>query len=81
LDRETIGRAASQTGGRVVVAEDHFPAGGLGEAVAVALAGKARIVHLCVRELPRSGKPEELLEAYGISASHIVRAVRDLIRP
>jgi len=81
LDRKTIGCAADQTGGRVVVVEDHFPAGGLGEAVAIALAGKARVIHLCVRELPRSGKPDELLEAYGISASHIVRAVKDLIRP
>jgi transketolase len=81
LDRETIGREAAQTGGRVVIAEDHFPAGGLGEAVAVALAGEARLIHLCIRDLPRSGKPAELMEAYGISASHIVRAVKDLIRP
>jgi transketolase len=79
LDTETILREAAQTGGRVVVAEDHFPAGGLGEAVAGALAGKARIVHLCVRELPRSGKPAELLAAYGISSSHIVQAVKELM--
>jgi transketolase len=81
LDRETIVREAVQTGGRVIVAEDHFPGGGLGEAVAAVLAGEAKIVHLCVRELPRSGKPDELLAAYGISASHIVRAVKDLTRP
>ncbi len=80
LDKETIIREAAQTGGRVVVAEDHFQAGGLGEAVAASLAGEARIVHLCVRELPRSGKPDELLAAYGISASHIVRAVKGLIQ-
>jgi len=80
LDIETIAREIAQTGGRVVVAEDHFPGGGLGEAVAAGLAGRARITHLCVRDLPRSGKPQELLEAYGISASHIVRAVHDLSR-
>ena len=80
LDRETIVREAAQTGGRVVVAEDHFPGGGLGEAVAAALAGGTKIIHLCVRELPRSGKPDELLAAYGISASHIVHAAKDLIR-
>jgi transketolase len=80
LDRETIVREAGQTGARVVVAEDHFPAGGLGEAVAAALAGEARIVHLCVRELPRSGKPDELLAAYGINACHIVRAVKSLLQ-
>jgi len=81
LDSETIIREAAQTGRRVVVAEDHFPGGGLGEAVASVLAGGAKITHLCVRELPRSGKPAELLAAYGISASHIVKAVKDLIRP
>jgi len=81
LDRETIVRETAQTGSRVVVAEDHFPAGGLGEAVAAALAGGAKIIHLCVRELPRSGKPDELLVAYGINASHIVQAVKKLIQP
>ena len=80
LDVETIAREAAETGGRVVVVEDHFPAGGLGEAVASGLAGQARIIHLCVRDLPRSGKPQELLEAYGISSSHIVRAVHELLR-
>ena len=80
LDRETIAREVAETGGRAVVIEDHFAAGGLGEAVAAALAGSARISHLCVRDLPRSGKPAELLEAYGISASHIVRAVKELIK-
>jgi transketolase len=80
LDRETIVREVAGTEGRAVVVEDHFPAGGLGEAVSAALAGSARISHLCVRELPRSGKPAELLEAFGISASHIVRAVRELIK-
>jgi transketolase len=79
LDRATILRETAQTGGRVIVAEDHFPAGGLGEAVAGALAGSARLIHLCVRELPRSGKPDELLSAYGISAAHIVQAVKDLM--
>ncbi|MGB3400797.1 MAG: transketolase C-terminal domain-containing protein, partial [Candidatus Deferrimicrobiaceae bacterium] len=80
LDRETLVREVAETGGRAVVVEDHFPAGGLGEAVASALAGSARIKHLCVRDLPRSGKSAELLEAYGISASHIVRAVKDLVK-
>jgi len=77
LDRDGIARAAAETGGRVVVVEDHFAGGGLGEAVAGALAGKAALVHLCVRELPRSGKPDELLDLYGIGARHIVRAVKE----
>jgi transketolase len=46
--------------------------------VAGALAGRASLAHLCIRELPRSGKPDELLERFGISASHIARAVKEL---
>jgi transketolase len=79
LDGATIAREVAKTGGAAVVVEDHFPGGGLGEAVASALAGRAVLRHLCVRELPRSGKPAELLERYGISAGHIVRAVKDLL--
>jgi transketolase len=78
LDSGTIGREVAETGGRAIVVEDHYPGGGLGEAVAAALAGKAVLKHLCIRELPRSGKAEELLEKYGISAGHIVQAVREL---
>ena len=79
LDSETIRREAAETGGRVVVVEDHYPGGGLGDAVAQALAGTATAFrHLCVRELPRSGKPGELLERFGLSASHIVRAAKEL---
>jgi transketolase len=79
LDAVGLRHHAAECGGRVVVVEDHFPAGGLGEAVAAELAGSARIVHLCVRELPRSGKPDELLEAYGISAPRIRQAVENLL--
>jgi transketolase len=77
LDGETILKNVAETGSRAVVVEDHFEAGGLGEAVASALAGRARIKHLCVRELPRSGKPDELMDRYGISARHIIAAVKD----
>jgi len=80
LDAIGIMRETQETGGRVIVVEDHFPAGGLGEAVAAALSGKAKVIHLCVRELPRSGKPEELLDAFGISSRHIQAAVKSLIQ-
>lgn len=80
LDRETITKEVRETGGRAVVVEDHFPAGGLGEAVAAALAGNGRLIHLCIKDLPRSGKPAELMETYGISAGHIVNAVKELVR-
>jgi transketolase len=78
LDKETIAREVAETGGRAVVVEDHYAGGGLGDAVAQALAGRAALKHLCIRELPRSGKPDELLERYGISASHIAQAAREL---
>ena len=51
-------------------------------AVLAALAEKdehARVLKLAVREMPRSGKPEELLNAYGIDAEHIAAAVRQLV--
>jgi transketolase len=79
LDCETIVREVAETGRKAVVVEDHFPNGGLGEAVALALAGSAKIVHLCVKDLPRSGKPAELMDMYGISAPHVIRAVKELI--
>ncbi len=79
LDVPGLRRAAAECGGRVVVVEDHYPAGGLGEAVAAALSGAARVVHLCVRELPRSGKPGELIELYGIGAESIAAAVKSLL--
>ncbi len=78
LDADGLRRAVREAGGKAVVVEDHFEAGGLGEAVAAALAGEAQIRHLCVRELPRSGPSSELLDKYGIDAAHIVAAVKAL---
>ena len=71
--------AGRATGGRIITVEDHYAAGGIGDAVAEAV-GEADIqVHrIAVREIPRSGKPEELLDRFGISARHIVSAVRSV---
>jgi transketolase len=80
LDKENISRQVKQTEGKAVVVEDHFERGGLGDAVAMALAGRASIEHLAVKELPRSGKPGELMEKYGIDSGHIVAAVKRLVR-
>ena len=77
VDRDTLLRAAQATGGRLITVEDHYSAGGIGDAVAAAVADAGFTVHrLAVREIPRSGKPEELLDRYGISAAHIAEAVR-----
>jgi transketolase len=74
LDESAIKSAAK--GRKVVVVEDHYPEGGLGEAVASL---GIPITHLCVREIPRSGKPEELLRAYKIDASAIIKTVKKLV--
>ena len=76
LDTETLRRAAAETRG-IITVEDHSVRGGLGEAVAAAVSGRTRVQILGVRELPRSGKPAELLRAHGIDADAIVRAVRE----
>jgi len=80
IDGRTLLKAAQETRNNVVVVEDHFQNGGLGDAVCMALAGQAKIIHLCIKELPRSGTPEELLDKYGINAKHIKKAVKNLIK-
>ena len=84
LDIDLLTAAVMATGGRVVVAEDHFSAGGLGEAIAVELLGKGveHVVqaHLCVRNIVGSGTPTELLNEAGISAPHIAEAARSLTK-
>ncbi|MGF7234880.1 MAG: transketolase family protein, partial [Frankia sp.] len=82
VDAATLTDAATRTGGRIVVTEDHYIEGGLGSAVLEALANLGqplRLVQLAVDNLPGSGTPTELLDAAGISASHIVDAARSLL--
>jgi transketolase len=80
IDREGLLAAARATKGRLITVEDHYASGGVGDAVAEAVADGGFTVHrLAVREIPRSGKPEELLERFGISSSHIVSAVTLLV--
>jgi transketolase len=81
IDADTL-QAAAEATGAIVTVEDHYPEGGLGDAVLAALAEKdehPRVLSLAVRELPRSGKPDELLHAYGIDAESIAAAVRQLV--
>ncbi|CUU10287.1 transketolase [Armatimonadetes bacterium GBS] len=81
LDRETLIRCGQETGGRIITVEDHYPEGGIGEAVAAAGQGHGiRGISLAVREVPRSGKPETLLAAYRINANAIVETVLEAIR-
>jgi transketolase len=79
IDAEGIAAAASKTHNTVITVEDHYPEGGLGDAVAGALSHQGVRVHkLAVTGMPRSGKPEELLDRYGISARHIVEKVKEI---
>jgi transketolase len=81
IDGETLRAAAKATGGNVVAVEDHWPEGGLGEAVLSALSEEADPIHfdhLAVGNMPGSGKSVELMDTAGISATHIAEAVRKL---
>ncbi|HWR54613.1 MAG TPA: transketolase [Bryobacteraceae bacterium] len=79
IDRDTLIAAARAAKGNVITVEDHYAHGGIGDAVAAALSAERFLVEkLAVREIPRSGKPKELLDRFGISARHIVEAVRAL---
>jgi transketolase len=77
IDTATLTNGAAAAGGVVITVEDHYAAGGLGDAVAEALAPANVVVQrLAVREIPRSGEPDELLDKFGISAKHVVEAVK-----
>ena len=82
IDTATIAAAAQATGGRIVIAEDHHPEGGLGSAVTDALLAAGQrdlsVAHLAVREMPGSGTGPELLAWAGIDAGHIAAAARRL---
>jgi transketolase len=79
VDREALVAAARACDGKVVTVEDHYAHGGIGDVVLDALADTGALVRkLAVREIPHSGEPKELLDRYGISARHIVAAVRAL---
>jgi transketolase len=79
IDTAGLLGCARDTGGRLITVEDHYAAGGIGDAVAAAVAPAGVTVHrLAVREIPRSGPPAQLLDRFGVSARHIVAAVKTL---
>ena len=85
IDVDSIREAVSGTSGKVVIVEDHFPEGGLGEAVLAALhahsehaAPRLQVRHLAVRSMPGSASTQEQLDAAGIGSDHIMGAVREL---
>lgn len=80
IDRATLVECARATKGRFLTVEDHYPHGGLGDAVLNALSTEGiRVTKLAVREIPRSGKPEELVDHFGIGARSIVDAAKQAL--
>ncbi len=76
LDAPALIKAGLETR-RLITVEDHYASGGVGDAVAAAVAPAGlTVTRLAVTEIPRSGKPDELIEKYGISATAIVKAVK-----
>ncbi|XP_034944618.1 transketolase-like protein 2 isoform X1 [Chelonus insularis] len=82
IDAASIISNAKDCGGRIVTVEDHYPEGGLGDAVmsAVALERNIIVKKLAVTGIPRSGPPSVLLDAFGISARNIVSAVQEIVK-
>lgn len=80
VDEAGLVEAAAARGRTVIVVEEHYSEGGLGDAVLNAVANHNIGVHkMAVREVPRSGKPDELLEYFGLSANRIAAKVRELL--
>lgn len=90
IDAQTLHQAAHDTNGNLIVVEDHWSEGGLGDAVLDAFAGAGAapsygaanlsLIKLAVRDMPGSGTPEELLHAAKIDADAIVEAARSLVK-
>ena len=80
IDVATLVDSARQTGNALITVEDHYVNGGLGDAVSAAVSPLGIQVHrLAIKDIPRSGQPDELFDRYGISTTHIVATVRRLI--
>jgi len=78
VDRDTIIKAQEETGA-ILTVEDHYAEGGLGEAIRSVASVKCPVYSLAVSKIPRSGKPDELLNYEGISSMAIIDKVKELI--
>lgn len=81
IDRVTLIDSARVTQGRILTVEDHYAHGGLGDAVLSAVGSEGIRVHkLAVRAIPHSGKPDELVDHFGIGARSIVEAAKQILK-
>jgi transketolase len=80
IDRATLLESARATQNRLLTVEDHYEHGGLGDAVLSAVGSEGvRMYKMAVREIPHSGKPDELIDRYGISARAIVETAKRIL--
>ncbi len=80
LDRELLISCAQQAGHKIITIEDHYLAGGLGEAVNSAVINTGiKTYNLAILEVPKSGKPAELLALFKIDSQAIVATVKNFI--
>jgi transketolase len=80
IDEQLLRSAGRETNNLIITVEDHSVCGGLGDAVAGAVAPAGiRVYELGVDDVPRSGKPQELLAAHGIDRTSIVKLVKSLV--
>ena len=81
IDRQTLLASARAAGNQVITVEDHYSHGGLGDAIASVLSTERIPVHkIAVTEIPHSGKPQELVEKFGISSKAIIAKVKELVK-
>jgi transketolase len=81
IDRNTLIENGQNTQRRILTVEDHYAHGGLGDAVQSAVATEGiHVYKLAVREIPHSGKPEELVDHYGIGVRSIVEAIKQITK-
>lgn len=79
VDQETIKRAQEETRA-IITVEDHYQEGGIGEAIKSVASVKCPVYSLAVRKMPKSGKPDELLDYEEISSTAIIDKVKELIK-
>ena len=80
IDLQTLQQSAKATHGRVLTVEDHYLHGGIGDAVLSALASEGiKVYKMGIQQIPHSGKPDQLIDHYGISARAIVEKVKQLV--
>lgn len=84
LDTDTINHLIKSTK-NIIIVEDHYPAGGLGEAIFSTVNNRSEIqqynncIHLAVNKIPRSGTPEQLLSYEEIDAAAIVKSAKKIL--